>query len=192
MEIRNNTPSFGMAFRKPQDMEKFTKYVVGNSFEFMPKRGLQRVVNEQAGNAHFDIEYRADRNNFVVIPTSAQARKFGYKDMLISGSLPYSDTSSRLSFKYFGDEYKENYQAASRVKKISMSVNKFFAGLRILARKCVTHPEESLPKALRNAAATATQKEAEVNARIVKEAKSLAKKQKLEASINSVFPKDVE
>lgn len=192
MEIRNNTPSFGMAFRKPQDIEKFTKYVVGNQPEFIVKRGLSKVIKEQSGNVHYDIEYGSG-NTFLIIPTSADAQRLGTPEYSIPvKNQKLDDVRSRLADKYYTDAYSQAYDKASKPKRVLMSAKKFFASLRLVFRELVTNPEDALPKNLRLASKRATMHEAVVDRKLAQEAKDLARKQKLEASIESLFPKEVE
>lgn len=184
MEIRNNTPSFGMAFRKPADMGKFSEYVVSAGPEFIAKRGLARVVKKQANNAHFDMEYRPGQG-IAVVPTSEKARAYGYTEDLVTGS-KYSDLRLRISKKYFSEDYNKAYSSASRSERFLMTAKRAFAALR-LAGHSMIHPEVMLPKSLKAASSMASASESAVERRIAQDAADLAKKQKLEKSIDSIF-----
>lgn len=185
MEVRNNTPSFGMALRKPQDMERFTKYIVSAGPEALAKRGLARVVKKQANNAHFDIEYRPHQG-VAVVPKSEEAVKHGYGDVLYTKKDVCNDLRGRYVEKYCGDAYKDAYESASKSKKVLMTTRKVLAFVRVLGNSLV-HPEEALPKAMRAASKGATASEISLKSKIAEEAAASAKKQKLEAEIESIF-----
>lgn len=185
MEIRNNTPSFGMALRKPQDIEKFTKYIVSGGPECLAKRGLSRVVKQQAGNAHFDLEYRPGQG-VAVIPTSEAAQKYGHTEEIFGKGSKVSDVRSNYIRKYTGEAYEKAYEAASKPKRVLMTTKKVFALIRTLGSS-VIRPEQMLPTSMRAASNKATIREGLVERRIAEDAAALAKKQKLEASIESIF-----
>jgi len=46
-------PQFGMALKKPDDIEKFVKYA--GLDKKLPRMGVQQIVREQAKNKNFDI-----------------------------------------------------------------------------------------------------------------------------------------
>ncbi len=72
MEIRNNTPSFGMALRKPQDMRKFLSAV--NEFNIKDKqvvRGVKQVSNELSHHKNYDVQYNDVLDSFQVIEKSS-------------------------------------------------------------------------------------------------------------------------
>lgn len=187
MEIRNNTPSFGMAFRKPrpEDMERFTKYVVGAGPESLAKRGLARVIKKQANNAHFDMEYRPGEG-IAVIPKSEAAQKYGFVEEVFSKDSKYSDTRSRFYATYTGEAYDKAYEAASKAKRALMTTKKVFAFMRTVGEAFI-HPEMMLPKSLKTASRRAMTDEILVETRIAKDAKALAEKQKLESEIEAIF-----
>ena len=184
MEVRNNTPSFGMALRKPQDMERFAKYIVSAGPESLAKRGLARVVKKQASNAHFDIEYRPHQG-VAVVPRHG-AVKHGYGDVLYTKKDVCNDLRGRYVEKYCSDAYRDAYESASKLKKALMTTRKVLEFVRVLGNSLI-HPEEALPKAMRAASKGATASEISLKSKIAEEAAASAKKQKLEAAIESIF-----
>lgn len=186
MEIRNNTPSFGMAFRKPQDMEKFSRYIVGSGPETLAKKGLARIIKRQANNAHFDLEYRPGQG-VAVVPTSANAINQGFKETVYGkGTRFLADVRGRVSAKYYSEDYKKAYEAASGPKRALMTTKKILASIRSIAAS-VIHPEATLPNSLKEASMVATEWAGRVESRMADDAAKLAKKQKLEAEIGSIF-----
>ena len=185
MEIRNNTPSFGMAFKKPQDVERFTKYVVSSGPEPLAKRGLARVIKKQANNAHFDLEYRPGEG-VAVIPKSEAAQKYGFVEEVYGRGSACSDARARYIEKYSSDAYDNAYDAASKTKRALMTTKKVFASIKLFCDSLV-HPEAFLPRGMRAASSRAISDERLVETQIEKDAKALAKKQKLESEIEAIF-----
>ncbi len=184
MEIRNNTPSFGMALRKPEDIGKFSKYVANASPEWIAKRGVARIAKRQANNTHFDLEYRPGKG-VAVIPTSEEA-KLRYGEEIFGKASKHSDLRSQVVQEYFSEAYDSAYEAASGPQRALMRTKKVLASARLFLHT-ITHPETFLPKSLKAASEAATQRESDVCASVAKEAKELAKKQKFESEIESIF-----
>ena len=185
MEIRNNTPSFGMALRKPQDMERFTEYIVGIGPASLKKRGLARLVKQQATNAHFDLEYRPGEG-VAVIPKSVDAEKYGFVEEVFGKGSKCSDARARYTAMYTGEAYDKAYEAASKTKRALMTAKKVFAFMRTVGEAFI-HPEMMLPKSMKAASEKAISNEIMVETQIAREAKALAKKQKLESEIGAIF-----
>lgn len=64
VNLNNNNPQFGMAFRKPANLEAFSKYA--NLKKTLPRRGVQQIVSEQANNKYFDIAMNEDNSVSVI------------------------------------------------------------------------------------------------------------------------------
>ena len=185
MEIRNNTPSFGMALRKPQDMERFTEYIVGIGPASLKKRGLARLVKQQATNAHFDLEYRPGEG-VAVIPKSVAAEKYGFVEEVFGKGSKCSDARARYTAMYTGEAYDKVYEAASAAKRALMTIKKGFATMKMFGTFLI-RPEMMLPTSMRAASRRATNDAILLEQQIAKDAKALAKKQKLEAEIGAMF-----
>lgn len=76
MEIRNNTssPSFG-TFVKPKDMDKLTHYLTTKGRSSDVVYSIRNVVDKQARNKHFDLEFVDTDNSFRVVAVSEEAKK---------------------------------------------------------------------------------------------------------------------
>lgn len=75
MEIRNNTPSFGMAFIKPkaEEMTQFTAYVTKGKKPKWVKRGLEQLQEKHSKDAYFDLEYSPAGNTIHIKPKTYTA-----------------------------------------------------------------------------------------------------------------------
>ena len=168
MEIRNNTPSFGMAFKKPsaEQMEAFTNYVTKGRKPKFVEKGIRQVVAEQAGNKHFDIEYHGGDCFSVNAKTEKAESMFG--DTII--------TSENSTSKSVLEQVEEKSQNFIRTAEGTSGLKQFFLGVKAVYTQLkatvsiIRSPKEILPNALRDAAETATRFEKRVDAQIAKEA----------------------
>ena len=174
MEIRNNTPmynrqSFGMAFRKPaaDAMDSFTELVVGgfkNNKE--AKKALAKIIDRQAKNAHFDLEYtykpnRVPRGSFTIIPISPRAKEM-YKEEDLLG-LYALDIVTAAKYRWYNN----------------VDVAKWWAKPFVSAKEClkivwakikyVTSPEERLNRRIRYAINLADERAADINRKLANE-----------------------
>ena len=108
MEIRNNTPSFGMALRKPdaKTMNALREYVT-------PAQ-LEAFIKEQSKSKYFDIATTLDSSTGTEVPRFTIVAKDGVdtmgRDVHVSVlATDYSDTDTygfKLAKAYY-DSYKE-------------------------------------------------------------------------------------
>lgn len=197
MEIRNNTPSFGMAFIKPNPelMSDFSKYVTkdGKVPVKRASRAVRSLIARHANDKHFDMTFVSDKIS--VAPKSEMA-----KQMMAQGLIERDTSLGRTPVAIFRDTYVEadsefnkSFKGASNLKKVGMLFRMMYDGVR--ARISMRYnPETSLPKGMRSASANVSRWEAQVEAQAQKEAKiaeQLAKKEQLEkntiAKLDSVF-----
>lgn len=197
MEIRNNTPSFGMAFIKPEPevMNEFSQFITKNG-KISVKRAssaVRSLVARHAKDKHFDMGFNSGQIS--VIPKSETAR-----DMMAQGLIVKDSSLGRTPASIFRDtyistdsEFHKTYEGASNLRRIGMLFRMMFAGVR--ARISTKYnPETSLPKPMRSASANVSHWEAQIEAQVQKElqrAESLAAKEQQEkntvAKINSIF-----
>lgn len=142
MEIRNNTPSFGMALRKPQDIKKFL--VAVNEFNINDKqlvRGVKQVTKELSRHKNYDVQYNGVLDSFEVVENASGeiVKSFTNKD----SSLPKS------TYRQLVDTFDE----ATGKEKIKVSdfweATKQIAGL---AKIKAVSPKEYLSRAFLAAA----------------------------------------
>lgn len=170
MEIRNNTPSFGMAFIKPdrKTMLVLEKYVEPRSFE--------AFVKEQAGCKYFDITtslargYEREKGEYQV-PLFSVVAKEG-KDTFGYGTKP-SNYHAEGFFKDYrkklADEYNEELKGIRVDTKFKKFVyNKILTPITSFCYKKdvknieKNHPERLVLPALRQAGDKALELDAQV------------------------------
>ena len=201
MEIRNNTPSFGMAFIKPKPevMSDFGKYVTkgGKISAKRASSAVRSLVERHAQDKHFDMEFVPPKV-ITVTPKSETA-----KQMLAQGLIVVDSKLGRTPSAIFRDtyikadsEFNDSLEKASSFKKVGMLFRMAFEGIR--ARLSMKYnPETSLPKEIRNASANVKRWEAQVEAQVQKEmqiAEDIAKKEQADkktiSKLNSIFDKN--
>lgn len=188
MEIRNNTPSFGMAFKKPsaEAMEQFTEYVTrkGAASAGIAKRGVQTLVKRHANDKHFDIEFQAP-SRMRIVPKTAVAGEMMEGEMLPE-VLYKRGAVDKIREKYFSDAFDETFENASGIKKawlVGRKVAACIRGLAIFALK----PVESLPTSMKTVSRKTQVWEEIVNDRLAQIAKDEAKRAKAIDAITSAF-----
>lgn len=175
MDIRINTPSFGMAFRTPakEEMAVFTKYLT-DDFKVptrLAKRGLSKIVDKHAKDKHFEIFFNAP-NQISAEPISSMAKEMNRSGQLVQKSVK-PNIFARYNAKYSSNEYKEAYASAGIVGQLLMDLGR-------IADALVTHitaelkPQEVLPNRLRKASANVSDWETALN-RQIKEQKNIEK-----------------
>lgn len=92
MQVNNvqNRPNFGMALKKPEDMQKFVNYISKYHDYKIVKRGLIQIQKEQANNKYFDIKF-LDNDCFSVNPIK---QLDGYQSELLTPL--FSDSRSQM------------------------------------------------------------------------------------------------
>lgn len=170
MEIRNNTPSFGMSL-KTNSVAELTKYVrnyASTNNEKQIAKGFKQIAKELDGYKHFDVV--DDGSKFVVTPKTERAT-----DMYTPTNIGreekhphYFDEKEKAITTRFDEEYteiKEWYQAkhgisrklAKPIAYIRGSVA-FIKAMSSYVKAGVvwkTNPKYDMPDALRKATATA-------------------------------------
>lgn len=106
MEIRNNTPSFGMAFIKPkaEEMTQFTKYVTKGKKPKWVKRGLEQLQEKHSKDIHFDLEYSPECNTIRIKPNTSRAevlldgQRTTYPSGLCVSETPYDKAARKCEW----------------------------------------------------------------------------------------------
>lgn len=180
MEVRNNTPSFGMAFIKPkaEDISGFTKQVTKGRRPRLVARGLAQLQKAHAADKYTDIHYLPDAKGFDVIPKTgldADTRE------IVEGALggtsrpvyPGVSLPTRLSKaqEKFNQELETLEKAnASKLKQVCVGIKGLFNALKESVRVVLFAPKDTLPATLRVASAEATRVEKEVTQELAKRA----------------------
>lgn len=185
MEIKNNTPaynnrSFGMAFIKPDNMDKLARYLTRSEKTRSVTDGLTLLVRNQSGNKHFNIEYIPKDNSFRVFPYSEEALGFypdkqGEKIFPAAGHYSYSNME-KMILKMEENNIALQKSNASKFKKFMSKL-----GLKIeyalqYFNSYMVHPDSILPANLREASNYAVKMEKSVETRI-----------RTREAINSIF-----
>ena len=165
MEIRNNTPSFGMAFIKPKadKMQSFVDYVGAGVPGKRVKKALVSLQKQQASNKHCDIEYLGD-GNFGLVPKSNKAKEiYGSNVITIPHDKKYITETDEIMWRIQGLKQRQNGKL-TMFQKLKYSVK----GL-VAAVKDATDPLRVLPENLQHTAKRAIILEASTDATIAKE-----------------------
>lgn len=179
MEVRNNTPSFGMAFIKPkaEDLSGFTKCVIGNRRPKLIARGLTQMQKSHAADRYTDIHYLPDAKGFSVIPKSDSGVDLSIIEKVMGGtSRPfYSNTVKPTRYSQMQENVsfeldKLEKSNASKLKKALVITKNMCKMLKETARVAIFSPKEMLPASLRAASAEAKRVEAGVSEELAKRA----------------------
>ncbi len=180
MEVRNNTPSFGMAFIKPkaEDISGFTKHVTKGRRPRLVARGLAQLQKAHAADKYTDIHYLPDAKGFDVIPkTGLDAGTRGIVEGALGGTsrpvYPGVSLPTRLSKaqEKFNQELEMLEKAnASKLKQVCVGIKGLFNALKESVRVVLFAPKDTLPATLRVASAEATRVEKEVTQELAKRA----------------------
>lgn len=191
MEIRNNTPSFGMAFRNPSksEMSQFAKYIT-DDFKVsskLVKKGLLREIDKHSKDKHFDF-YFEEPKSMQVIPKSDLARQMYSNNQLTTREIK-KGILSRYREKYASTAYKEAYNAAGTGKKFFMNLIR--TGDTIRTRFMIAlSPVEALPDNFRAASVNVLDWEKLADKQASKleaqKQKALAKSQKMNSAIEDI------
>lgn len=156
--VNNNHPSFGMAFRKPADMNEFTEFI-GSRRGVV--RGLKQFINEQK-NVSNDIVY-SDGRVFVLKGDGKKTTTY------IDG-----DKKSRFAKKHEG--------LAKRIKQSNgiESIGLLLKGGMSYLKSLIFTPKDFLPDALRKAGEIAIKEDKNTKIAAANEVKAQAKKQDIE------------
>jgi hypothetical protein len=157
MQVRNsyNTPSFGMAFVKPNvnEMSEFSKDVFGNRSIKFVKKGLIKVIEREKDN-RFDVRYKA------ATPGSGSAfcvMDWGSAEKVLH-TFPLMETSYPSKFELKMRKCEADMDNANNNVKRTFIVTKaaFLTLKEYVKLKCnYVDPTDVLPAALRKALDTA-------------------------------------
>lgn len=79
MQIQNNTPNanpnFGMAFRKPVDIDKYAKYITEHESPRRAVAASNDFIRSHVSDTHFDMEMGSD-NSIKIVAKTPEGRKF--------------------------------------------------------------------------------------------------------------------
>ncbi len=174
MEIRNNTPSFGMAYKapSPEDMTKFVDHLLDSGMSAKEaKRALINLQKTHAGDAHFNWKsvIAADGSlEAEVTPISEKA-----KEMCDSGKIIFSPSKASAAFYDRAAKCEERCAArlegSKGIKLILANIRNFF-DRKLLALDRLTDPTTALPGQIRVASSQVKRAEASVTSRLADEA----------------------
>lgn len=158
MQVQNNTPNvapnFGMAFRKPVDIDKYAKYITKHEDPRHAIAASNDFIRSHAGDVHFDMEMCAD-NSIKIVAKSQEGKQFldkngGVKKFPEKCNYPLSKLEeTQLEI----DERKEELEKAGASKirmfffNLSSSVKMYFK--KFNSREL--HPIDVLPPNMREA-----------------------------------------
>lgn len=180
MEVRNNTPSFGMAFIKPKagEISSFTEYVTKGRRPRLVARGLAQVQKAHAADKYTDIHYLPDAKGFSVIPKTGLGLD---TRAIVEGALGgtsrpvYPGVSSPTRLSKVQEKFEQEMEMlekanASKLKTVYVGVKSILNAFKEAARVVLFAPKDTLPATLRVASAEATRVEKEVTQELAKRA----------------------
>ncbi len=174
MEIRNNTPSFGMALRKPssEHVHNFAEYVMSSTRPSIAKRGLKQIKREQAKNPHFDMEIDSflsgGRARFSVIPTSEKAKSM-YNTAYVSCKTEEYATGFDKALAKSQANIDAAEKSGSKLRQYWANTVGFIKAIGLLVKTVVFNPKDFLPIDIRYAADVATSRKNAVVTQIARE-----------------------
>ena len=159
MQVQNNTPNanpnFGMAFRKPVDIDKYAKYITKNEKPAVAVAASNSFISRHSNDVHFDIEMNAD-NSIKIVAKTPEGRQYLEKNCGALKKFPEKGKYpiSKMEEKQLELEYKKSAlekAGASKLRmfffniqsKIEMSIQSF--------RSRELNPVEVLPENMREA-----------------------------------------
>lgn len=179
MEIRNNTPSFGMAFvkPKPEEMAEFTNYVTrnGKMSPRLVKKGLAQLVKKHAEDMYFDIYYKAPNQVYSITKNDYAQQWFN------QNVLPYNNNAVIKDISHLADS-KQNSGEKVALKRLYTSIKR-----RVMME---LNPITALPKRLRIASQKISEMEQSIRAQVDKEIKAQNLRKTTQKMIDSVFDKN--
>nr|QGT49652.1 hypothetical protein Melaina855_0390 [uncultured Candidatus Melainabacteria bacterium] len=178
MEVRNNTPSFGMAFvkPKPEDISGFTKHVIKGRKPKMIARGLTQLQKQHAKDKYVDIHYLPDAKGFSVIPkANTDVDRAIIEEAMGGTSRPfYSDTVKPTKLDIVLDSTNAELEKLEKAKASKYKLG--FAAVKYVAKavrefvRIYVSPKNILPADLRAASEEATRVEQAVAKRLANDA----------------------
>lgn len=167
MEVRNSTPSFGMALVKPasKDMAEFTKVVVRGRKPKMMARGLKQMQKAHETDKYVDIVYLPGKKGFAVVPK--QGMETVVEEKVAGKATEFVSTNYPSRFDKVSEEITAQLEAlessnVGKFKKTMKACGVVLKGLKEAARVCL-RPKEILPADLRAASDMATRIEKSIN-----------------------------
>lgn len=171
MEIRNNTssPSFG-TFVKPKDMDKLTHYLTTKGRSSDVVYSIRNVVDKQARNKHFDLEFVDTDNSFRVVAVSEEAKKLYAPDKQVKVFPVKGDYQpSPLDATIQKIRQRREDLIQKNASPFRMFLNKIQSKVELTLQKFESHSfhlEDLLPANLREASKCATKMSDSVEKRI--------------------------
>lgn len=160
MQVRTITPSqpnFGMAFVKPNQMDKFKIFVTEKEKNnVLIGKGLEQIIKEQKNNKHFDIwhGYDGDTEGIMIKPNSAEASRL-FRNIKYSKDIPDRETPLTIMQEKLKKEKALLNQSTSWYQKLVGRYRVFLAE-RNLKNMLKNNPKYYLPKNLLYASDDAT------------------------------------
>ena len=165
MEIRNNTPSFGMAFRRPSadKMQSFIDYVGAGVSGKDAKKALTVLQKQQDGNKDCDIEY-LDDGNFGLVPKTDKAKElYGSEVITILKDKKVTTATDNIMRQVQVLKQEQNGKL-TKFQKLKYAVK-----ILVATVKDATNPLRVLPENLQHTAKMATDIDSTTNAQIAKD-----------------------
>ena len=158
MQIQNNTPNanpnFGMAFRKPVDIDKYAKYITEHESPKHAVSASNDFIRNHAGDVHFDMEMCSD-NSIKIVGKTPEGKKFldkngGVKKFPESGNYPLS----KLEEKQLAIETRKEELEKAGASKFRMFFFNLGSSIKLSMQRFKSHelkPTDILPANMREA-----------------------------------------
>lgn len=158
MQIQNNTsnenPNFGMAFRKPADIDKYAKYITEHESPRRAVAASNDFIRSHSADTHFDMEMGPD-NSIKVVAKTKEGRKFlektgGEKKFPKNGNYSFSKLEEKqLEIEERRDALEK--AGASKLKMFFFNINSSIEMFLQKFRYKELSPKDLLPANMREA-----------------------------------------
>lgn len=158
MQIQNNTPNanpnFGMAFRKPVDIDKYAKYITEHESPRRAVAASNDFIRSHLTDTHFDMEMCSD-NSIKIVAKTTEGRKFldktgGEKKFPKNGNYSFSKLEEKqLEIEERRDALEK--AGASKFKMFFFNINSSIEMFIQKFRSKELSPKDLLPANMREA-----------------------------------------
>lgn len=158
MQIQNNTPNanpnFGMAFRKPVDIDKYAKYITEHESPRRAVAASNDFIRSHLADTHFDMEMGPD-NSIKVVAKTKEGKKFldktgGEKKFPKNGNYSFS----KLEEKQLEIEERRDALEKAGASKFRMFFFNLGSSIKLSMQRFKSHelkPTDILPANMREA-----------------------------------------